>query len=327
MPGLIRKGTLTLILMIAIGVGGFFLGQASLSKGCVANDYPLINRLIWCSAAKTDTDYIPEYEEFEDRLATWIDGETAQGRIVKASVYFRDFRSGPWFGINGDDTFTPASLFKVPVMIAVLRAAEEIPELLNYQVEMSGAYAGLINVEDVSQTIEPGKLYTVNELLEKMIAYSDNAAADLLMKVLKEVDGTGDSVTKMYRDMGMLAARDQYRLSVKSYSSLFRIVYNARFLGPEMSQKALELLTHSVEKRGIVAGLPSDAVVAHKFGIRDVPGEKIKQYHDCGIVYLATGPRYLLCVMTQSSSVENGIKFISEVSKLVYEEVEKPRDK
>jgi beta-lactamase class A len=46
------------------------------------------------------------------------------------SIYYRDFKNGPWILINGEETFTPASLLKVPIMIALYKLAETNPAIL-----------------------------------------------------------------------------------------------------------------------------------------------------------------------------------------------------
>ena len=40
------------------------------------------------------------------------------GRIRDVSVYYRDLLDGPWFGINESVEYNPASMMKVPVMVA-----------------------------------------------------------------------------------------------------------------------------------------------------------------------------------------------------------------
>lgn len=282
--------------------------------------FPLLSPFVPCESQEPLV-FMPEYEEFQANLSDWIDTQKQAGLITEGAVYFRDLVGGPWFGIRETAEFVPASLFKVPVMIAILRASQDVPGLLEQQVVMSGSYTGLMNVEHPSESLESGVPYTVNQLLEKMIVYSDNASSDLLKDVLRSIDETGKSVETIYRQLGMYSAATEHRLSVKNYSSLFRVLFNGRYLSYEMSEKALELLSRSAFTDALVAGIPKGTKVAHKFGIRDVPGEDIKQFHDCGIVYYPKRP-YLLCIMTRASDTESAIMFIREVSRRVYKQVD-----
>lgn len=61
------------------------------------------------------------------------------------------------------------------------------------------------------------------------------------------------------------------------------------------------MLKDSEFRGGLVAGVPSNIMVAHKFGESKLNNEK--QFHDCGIVYFPKN-QYLLCVMSRSSIME-----------------------
>src|SRR5207248_2823209 len=92
------------------------------------------------------------------------------------------------------------------------------------------------------------------------------------------------------------------QVSVVTYSSFFRVLYNASYLTRDDSQKALALLAGVDYKDGLVAGVPASVPIAHKFGERETTGDTTKQLNDCGIVYYPSHP-YLLCVMTRGDSM------------------------
>jgi len=111
-------------------------------------------------------------------------------------------------------------------------------------------------------------------------------------------------------------------MSVKEYASFFRILFNASYLNRDMSTKALRILSAVDYKNGIVAGVPSSVRVVHKFGERTLgPKLETKQLHDCGIVYYPNHP-YLLCVMTRGSSFESLNEIVTDVSRLIYRELD-----
>ena len=85
-----------------------------------------------------------------------------------------------------------------------------------------------------------------------------------------------------------------------------------------MSNRALGILSESMFKDGIVAGVPKGTIVAHKFG--EQKNGNVQQLHDCGIVYYKPNP-HLLCVMTQGDNIDELKPVIQDVSKKVYEEV------
>jgi beta-lactamase class A len=115
---------------------------------------------------------------------------------------------------------------------------------------------------------------------------------------------------------------DNNSTTVHGYSGFFRILYNASYLNRQMSEKALQLLSHEDFSQGIRAGVPKGIVVAAKFGEFESGnhGEQ-KQLHEFGIVYHPKG-HYILGVMTQGHDFARQTEIIRDVSALVYREVD-----
>lgn len=245
------------------------------------------------------------------KIEDYIDSQKSAEDITYASVYMRELNNGPWFGINEKDDFSPASLLKVPVAIAILKKAEGDPSLLEKKIINKSIDDGAVqNIEPTSRLKEDGK-YTVWELIEHMILYSDNKAKNLLLSSFND-----DDLNRIYHDLGIgVPGSGQLEdfMSVKEYATFFRILYNASYLNKQTSNKLLELLSRIDYKQGIVAGIPRGTTISHKFGERGM-GE-IKQLHDCGIIYYPKNP-ILLCIMTRGGDFErlsNTIKTITQI--------------
>lgn len=241
----------------------------------------------------------------------------AQGRADHVSVYFRDLNNGPWFGIEEQAGFSPASLLKVPVMMTLLRLAEDDPQLLSRPLtvpaEMEIYHPNIV----ASQSIEPGQTYTIRELIDRMVRYSDNRAAQLLIESLDV-----RLLAATYREIGLPVPQDgnlDTSMTVKQYAGVFRILYNATFLTRPLSEWALETLSRSEFRAALVAGVPAGTTVAHKFGERGLESGRV-QLHDCGIVYAPDHP-YLLCVMTQGASFPALAGVIEELSRTAFMKV------
>jgi beta-lactamase class A len=57
------------------------------------------------------------------------------------SVLFQEFSSnGSWAGIHEDDNYAPASMFKVPAMMAILKYADTHPEFLSKKIFYDGSF-------------------------------------------------------------------------------------------------------------------------------------------------------------------------------------------
>jgi len=265
-----------------------------------------------------------EYEQFQHQLENMIEQEIKAGRIGHVSVYFRDLLNGPWFGINQEEKFSVASLLKVPVMMTILKQAEANPDILRQKLSFAGELdIGQQNLTDPNQTILPDETYTVEELLEKMIIYSDNQSKELLGAFITALSPEKDLVTDTLTTLGLgdNAVRHDDLMSVKSYASIFRILHTASYLNKDMSQRALDLLSRVAFGEGLVAGVPGSLNVAHKYGIREREGGEV-QLHDCGIVYHPRAP-YLLCIMTRGTNLDQNKAMIRQLSGDIYNEVNK----
>ncbi len=274
--------------------------------------YEFINPLLSCA----DTEYIPleagKSRELHERVVDLVQRIESEGKVTEAGVYFRELHDGPWFGVNETAEFTPGSLLKVPLAMAVYRVAEDDPGLLAKSI----VYEGAPSPDEYFKgpVIEAGTSYTIAELVRAMLVNSDNNAAFLLAGAIGM-----QNFDKSFSELGikMPTSGENYTTTVRSYASFFRVLYTATYLDRKASEELLSVLSQSAFTQGIVAGVPEGVVVAHKFGERAINGSMTVQLHDCGIVY-APGNPYLLCVMMRGNDFDTLAKSIAEVSSLVY---------
>jgi len=278
--------------------------------------FEFINPLLECVGSEELISQ--EVKSFKDKLAALIDTEIKKKKTANVAVYFRDLDDGPWFGINEGTSFAPASLLKVPIMMGYLKKAESEPGLLKTKIKFDRVPPPFSQYFETKDKMEYGKSYTVEELLFRMIVYSDNYATHLLMTFDKE-----DLIDDAYKELGIpdpYKAGASYEIAVAEYASFFRILYNASYLNKEMSNRALKMLSNVDFPGGIRAGLPANVPVAQKFGERELDKGQ-RQLHDCGIIYYPGSP-YLLCVMTKGTSFEDLDHVITDISRTAYEEVD-----
>ncbi len=322
-----RPFFLFLLALILVGSGfsaGWFSGISWLKQeapGSVREmrleGYSFINPLLECDAASNSVG--KDLLTFQHRVAALIEEKKRANWVTHVSVYFREMNNGLSFSIHDQEKFTPASLVKVPLMIAYLKWAEADPSVLARKLTFNMGYASASQTFKPAVSLEQGKAYTVDELLYRSIVYSDNDSYFLLFA---SVDPR--ILHKVYVDLGLevpkVRNRDDY-MSVVEYASFFRMLYNGSYLSKEMSEKALQYLSEVDFKQGLVGGVPAGTVVAHKFGEKVFGSGEIKQLHDCGIVYYPRHP-YLLCVMSRGDTFEYLDDAIRQISSLVYEEVD-----
>ena len=282
----------------------------------LGNQYKFINPLLDCTDLKPTS--IPKIKKIGALVDSTIMHYKSTDEIEEISFYVRDMDNGPWYGVNEDKKYIPASLLKLPTMIALLLEAQEDPDLLSLQVYYEQPAESMVVLTTDSTHIIPGHIYTIDELLQYMISNSDNEARLLLLNYIS------DSVLMyVYYELGLsIEGHTDFEefISAKDYAAFFRVLYNATLLNKTMSQKALYYLSTSSFHDGLEAGIPEDVVIAHKFGERGFPNNPLKYLHDCGIVYKDGNP-YLICVMTKGKNMKKQKKIIADISKIVFDNI------
>lgn len=207
----------------------------------------------------------PSYTGLKATLQNYIDENKVAGRITSASVYFRNLSSAEWIDCNPELTYHPGSLAKLPMLFAYLHKAENDPSILKKTIFFDKVEEGHVHTQTFnSKAIVKGHSYTVRELLDYMIGYSDNAATYLL-----NVNMGFDPYLKIYSDLRLRVpstANRDYEMSTKEYSRFFIVLYNSTYLSQEMSQLACTLLNNNEFNEGILKGIPSTVKTIHKFG-------------------------------------------------------------
>lgn len=256
---------------------------------------------------------------FKYKISDFVNLMTDGTRVRHISVYYRDLGDGPWLGINEHQKFNPASMMKVPVMVAWLRRAEKNPGIL----KQTFLFDNKVDLSEVQhnkpkRTLVSGHHYSVEQLLEYMLSYSDNNATSILYNNLStiELDAVMDGM-----DVTNRPENGHNSITVHGYSGFFRILYNASFLSRGMSEKALQLLSNE-DFQGISAGVPKGVTVAAKFGeYESDDSNEGKQLHEFGIVYHPKGA-YILGIMTQGNDLARQTETIRDISTLIYREID-----
>ncbi|MFH2019578.1 MAG: serine hydrolase [bacterium] len=313
------------LLLVALSafLGGFFFPKSALpSSQSFPNPairqagYHYINPLLECENT-SNIEHNTQLTSLKKSLIKQIDDIYSAGKITRIALYFRDLNNGPWFGINENDQFTPASLLKTPMMIAYLKTAEENSSLLSEHL----LYDPTDNPpESPNPAISPlivNTPYTIEELLTRMIAYSDNNAFNLLTLHMPY-----EQIEQVHLDLGLTVPSESTPddfISVQQYAGLFRVLFNASYLNRPMSEKALSILATASYHDGLVAGVDDNIEIAHKYGFRH-GNNGIDQLHDCGIIYYPNHP-YLLCIMTKGHEFPSLATAIKDLSYSVYQNI------
>jgi len=99
--------------------------------------YKFINPLLECDQTAVSSQINglnPLNDKIENKISDWKQNST----VTDAAAYFRDLNSGPWFGVDEHANFAPASLLKLPVLIAYFKKADSDPAILQKTLEFKG---------------------------------------------------------------------------------------------------------------------------------------------------------------------------------------------
>lgn len=312
---------------------GWFLKQVTtiitLPPPLRLTGYQYISPLISCNFNSVRT--FSQDQPMINAIQSVVSRDQAAGDVTNTSVYFSDFTTGKWASVNGNDKYYPASLGKVPIMMAYYALAENTSTILDEEGSFPLGVPDLNTQQEIPpiDAITPGQDYTAEQLIEYMIKYSDNDAAAVLTNMADQSD-----LESVYADLQIpltenVTASTSDIMTPQQYAILFKTLYNATYLSRNYSEQALKLMTQTTFMQGIVAGVPSSTVVSHKYGLASYTSGGVPyqwELHDCGIVY-APGHSYLLCVMTKgTTSIAAQEKTIADISSAAYQEVENGND-
>src|SRR3989344_5595336 len=281
-----QKLIILLIIAFATGLlGGYFFHDSFKTddRGIIIREgkYKLINPILACEIAQKGS--FTELNSVKSSLQHLISRKIGNGEASEISIYLRLLNSGRWFGIGENESYTPASLMKVLIMMTFFKEAEDYPGVLKKVVEFNDISEPPEFGPDGRRVppLEMGDYYSIEELIRRMIVDSSNASEHLLLEYIN-ISLLEETVS----DLGLptlLSDRSEssYLMSPIRYALALRVLYGASYLNREMSERGLSLLTNSKYEDGIKKKTPKEVLVANKFGIFTKNEASPRELHDC----------------------------------------------
>ncbi|MGQ0562276.1 MAG: serine hydrolase [Gemmatimonadota bacterium] len=260
----------------------------------------------------------------------------AQAGADAVAVAFFDFRHRAEWSYDGDCWFHAASTIKVPVLLGVFAAAEKGRLTEFSRIHVRNRFLSVVDGEpyriesgrDSTPEVHAaiGKTMQVRELARHMIVTSSNLATNLLIDIVG-VEEIQHTLRDLGLDQGLEFVRGvednaawergiNNRVTAHGLLTALRMIAEERAISQDAARHMLDILHGQEFKRGIPAGLPLDARVAHK------TGEISTVAHDAGIVYLPDREPYVLVILTAWAPGAAGRQeTIARISRAVYEHV------
>ncbi len=262
-------------------------------------------------------------ESLKSKLEVSIEGFKKTGKAKRISVFVRDLNTSKFVGIHDGEIYYMASLLKTPLLIGGFKLAEVEPKILDQALIYNGVpdlYED--QIISVSNKLKKGETYTIKDLMNRAVIYSDNTAAQILLDYYPE-----GFLDRIMQALGIQIVKPTGEaedfVTARTYANIFRILYNSSYLTRDYSNQALEILSKTEFKDGITSKLPNDLTIAHKFAERTlVYGNNnvvLEQIHECGLVY--SKDPYILCILTEGTSYSDLKYVLSEVSLSIYNDM------
>ena len=296
----IRKKTFLIIVIILLTSGGSHLIYRHYAK---LQEQSLIEKrkIAWETLRQKLTNEISQFK-----------GET--GIVIK------DLQTGWEFSYDKDKLFPSASLTKIPLMAACFLAANEDRLKLGRNIELKSS--DKLSGSGMLKNMNPGTIFTVEELIGLMIYDSDNTATNILTNIVgvdylnNSFNAFGLKNTKLSRKIADYHARDR---GIENYTTpedisfILEQIYRRSLVNKDVSERCLKLLKLQRMNDRISKYLPVDITIAHKTGLEQ------NVCHDAGLVFTSEGD-FLICVLTKHKNPNSvpSKDFIANVALYTY---------
>ncbi len=240
-------------------------------------------------------------------------------RQVPAEIgaYYHDLHTGHSWGWNAENDFPAASVIKVPIALAVLRAAQlgQLHLEQRRKVEMHDHVGGAGVLFEMHDGIE----VTLGDLCRLMIVVSDNVASNLLLDALPE-----GALSELFKQLEMNStvlgrrfmesARPGHdnRTTALDMGRCMTALQRGEVLDRSHTAQAMATLRRQQFREKIPLMLPPELSVAHKTGELDAVR------HDVAVVEVPERP-YVLSLLTQKGEASWEVdRALAQLSLAVY---------
>ncbi|WP_329624841.1 class A beta-lactamase [Streptomyces sp. NBC_01255] len=240
-----------------------------------------------------------------DRLTTRL-RELEGEHSARLGVFAHDVRTGRTVAYRADERFPMCSVFKTLAAAAVLRDLDHDGTFLAKRVRYTEALverSGFSPRTGLPENLADGM--TVAGLCDATLRYSDNAAANLLLRALggptavtRFARSIGDGVTRLDRWEPELNSAEPWRDTDVTTPRAIGRTYGRLVLGDALTPRDRDRLTrwmlaNTTSGERFRKGLPADWILADKTG-----GGRYGGNNDVGIAWPPAGGPVLLAVLT-----------------------------
>ncbi|HZK52998.1 MAG TPA: serine hydrolase [Desulfosporosinus sp.] len=247
-------------------------------------------------AAKAAQEAMLAASSLEDSIRNFLGDEAG-----KVGLVYYDISSGSTISINESKVFTAASTYKVPLAMMIYdmvsKGTLKETDTLKFTESSREGGTGLLQNTNLASPIK------VSTLVEYAIRYSDNIAANMLIKRINY------SNYKRLEDikLGITTNHTKNEITAQGAFNALKSLNDGANQGNKNYSKLIGFMKQTIFNDRISHNLPN-SIVAHKIGNY---GSNV---HDIGIIY--TERPYILAIYT--NGLRNPNATISGISDIIY---------
>ncbi|MGD2196680.1 serine hydrolase [Lysinibacillus fusiformis] len=237
----------------------------------------------------------------------------------KVHLFVKDPKTEQFlFSHQLEESFSSASIIKVPILLAVLAYTEKHNISLHSALTITPADwvdFSVISEQRLTQS-------TVYELLVWMIITSDNTATNVLIDVVgmnflndyfRQIGLQETLLQRKMMDVERLAMGIDNFTSARDMAHLFTRIYQQDLLASPYNELVIDILSRQRVHEGLKRYLVDDVKLAHKTGGLDTVD------HDAGIVYGSSFDYLIGVFITNVTDNDLARQLIGRLSKVVYD--------
>jgi beta-lactamase class A len=232
-------------------------------------------------------------------------------RAAAVSVWLGGVNGRRWFGRDTELVHPAASTMKLPLVIALHRAADagalRLSDEIVVRTTLDSQVRGLTYdvTQDYDNDDQPwervGDRVALGWLAERAIVRSSNLATNLLIDrlgidpvnaVYSDAGATASRVERGIQDEPAIAEGRSNRVTAADLAAVLGALARRQIAAPDSCERIEDLLARCEHDTAAAAGLPDGTYFAHKTGWFEGVA------HDVGIVRQAGEPPFVLAVLT-----------------------------
>ena len=263
---------------------------------------------------------------------------STDGTVGAAALYLK---TGQLVSLNGDERFPLASVCKLPLAMNILAMIDEGKLALNQEIEVLPSEIWP-PVSDIAKEFPTRRKFTLDRLLEVMVAHSDNSAEETIYRI----GGGADAMAARFRQWGVEGVRiDRSERECMAQQSddagvlryladprdtgtpngtvqLLAKLFRGELLSKSSTERMIEILKSTgTGPRRLKGLLPVGTVVAHKTGTTGVTKKLAAATNDSGVIYLPDGDVLAVSVYVKASTRSEALRerIIARIARAAYD--------